>query len=123
MDTALKDRVVLVTGASTGIGAATARAYAQEGTRVALTYRNNVEKAEKVAAEIEAAGGQAFVVRLDLEDLPTVEAAAKAVIDHWGRIDVLVANAVRWGATARPTRVSASRTWRWRSGRLRSAPI
>ncbi|MDX3434238.1 SDR family NAD(P)-dependent oxidoreductase [Streptomyces sp. ME01-18a] len=102
MDTALKDRVVLVTGASTGIGAATARAYGQEGARVAITYRNNPEKAEKVASEIEAAGGQALVVRLDLEDLPTVEEAANTVIESWGGIDVLVANAVRWGGDGPP---------------------
>ncbi|MEY9836973.1 SDR family NAD(P)-dependent oxidoreductase [Streptacidiphilus sp. EB103A] len=102
MDTGLKDRVVLVTGASTGIGAATARAYGAEGARVAITYRNNPQKAEKVAAEVEAAGGQALVVRLDLEELSTVEQAATTVIEHWGGIDVLVANAVRWGGDGPP---------------------
>ncbi|MBQ0987925.1 SDR family oxidoreductase [Streptomyces sp. F63] len=102
MDTALKDRVVLVTGASTGIGAATARAYGQEGARVAVTYRSSLEKAEQVASELEAAGGQALVVRLDLEDLATVEEAARTVIGHWGGIDVLVANAVRWGGDGPP---------------------
>jgi 3-oxoacyl-[acyl-carrier protein] reductase len=102
MDTALKDRVVLVTGASTGIGAATARAYGQEGARVAITYRNNPEKAEKVAAQIEAVGSKALVVRLDLEDLRTVEGAANTIIDRWGGIDVLVANAVRWGGDGPP---------------------
>lgn len=102
MDSALKDRVVLVTGASTGIGAATARAYGREGAKVALTYRNNSEKAEKVAAEVEAAGGQSFVVRLDLEELDTVGAAVEAVVEHWGRVDVLVANAVRWGGDGPP---------------------
>ncbi|MET8704666.1 SDR family NAD(P)-dependent oxidoreductase [Kitasatospora sp. NPDC004723] len=102
METELKDRVVLVTGASTGIGAATARAYAQEGARVAISYRNNPEKAEKVVSEIEGAGGQAFAVRLDLEALETVEEAVAAVVAHWGRIDVLVANAVRWGGDGPP---------------------
>ncbi|MER7706349.1 SDR family NAD(P)-dependent oxidoreductase [Kitasatospora sp. NPDC097605] len=102
MDTALKDRVVLVTGASTGIGAATARAYAQEGARVAITYRDNPEKAERVASGIEGAGGRALAVRLDLEDLETVEEAVTAVVAHWGGIDVLVANAVRWGGDGPP---------------------
>lgn len=102
MDTALKDRVVLVTGASTGIGAATARAYGQEGARVAITYRNNPEKAEKVVSEIEAAGGRALAVRLDLEELSTVEAAVNTVVEKWGGIDVLVANAVRWGGDGPP---------------------
>ncbi|WP_158851776.1 SDR family NAD(P)-dependent oxidoreductase [Saccharothrix deserti] len=102
MDTGLKGRVVLVTGATTGIGAATARAYGREGARVAITYRNNREKAEKVAAEVEAAGGQALVVRLDLEDLPGIGGAAATVVEQWGGIDVLVANAVRWGGDAPP---------------------
>ncbi|MFF2023696.1 SDR family NAD(P)-dependent oxidoreductase [Streptomyces sp. NPDC058171] len=102
MDTALKDRVVLITGASTGIGAATARAYGEEGARVALTYRTNREKAEAVAARVEAAGGRALVVRLDLEDLPTVERATRTVVDRWGAVDVLVANAVRWGGDGPP---------------------
>ncbi|SOD63416.1 3-oxoacyl-[acyl-carrier protein] reductase [Streptomyces zhaozhouensis] len=102
MDTALRDRVVLVTGASTGIGAATARAYGQEGARVALTYRGSREKAEKVVSEIEAAGGRALAVRLDLEDLPTIEEAVTSVVEAWGGVDVLVANAVRWGGDGPP---------------------
>lgn len=102
METALKDRVVLVTGASKGIGAATARAFGQEGAKVAITYRNSPEMAEKVASGIESAGGQALVVRLDLEDLSTVEEAAGAAIEQWGGIDVLVANAVRWGGDGPP---------------------
>ncbi|MDV9175651.1 SDR family NAD(P)-dependent oxidoreductase [Streptomyces sp. W16] len=102
MDTALKDRVVLVTGASKGIGAATARAFGQEGARVAITYRDSPEKAEKVASGVEAAGGQALVVRLDLEALRSVEEAVNTVVDRWGGIDVLVANAVRWGGDGPP---------------------
>ncbi|GLF95493.1 SDR family NAD(P)-dependent oxidoreductase [Streptomyces yaizuensis] len=102
METALKDRVVLVTGASSGIGAATARAYGQEGARVAITYRNHPEKAEKVVSGIEGAGGQALAVRLDLEDLDTVEEAVATVAGQWGGIDVLVANAVRWGGDGPP---------------------
>ncbi|GAA2770216.1 SDR family NAD(P)-dependent oxidoreductase [Nonomuraea dietziae] len=102
MDTELRDRVVLVTGASSGIGAATARAFGREGARVAITYRSSRDKAEKVAAEVEAAGGQAYVVRLDLEDLPSVARAVEAVAGHWGDVEVLVANAVRWGGDAPP---------------------
>ena len=71
MNTDLSGRVVLITGASTGIGAATARAYGREGARVAITYRNHPDSAEKVAADVEASGGQAHIVRLDLEDLPS----------------------------------------------------
>lgn len=102
MNTDLNGRVVLITGASTGIGAATARAYGREGARVAITYRNHPDRAEKVAADVEAAGGQAYVVRLDLEDLPSIDRAVASVVEHWGGIDVLVANAVRWGGDGPP---------------------
>ncbi|GLW72041.1 beta-ketoacyl-ACP reductase [Kitasatospora phosalacinea] len=102
MDTELEGRVVLVTGASTGIGAATARAYGREGARVAVTYRHSPEKAGRVVAEIAAGGGQACAVRLDLEDLDGVERAVRAVVERWGGVDVLVANAVRWGGDGPP---------------------
>ncbi len=100
MDMGLRGRVVLVTGASTGIGAATARLYGADGARVALTYRTNRDKAEEVAAQVEQAGGEALTVRLDLEDRSGIGAAVSAVVERWGGVDVLVANAVRWGGTA-----------------------
>ncbi|WP_431899461.1 SDR family NAD(P)-dependent oxidoreductase [Nonomuraea sp. bgisy101] len=102
MDTDLNGRVVMVTGASSGIGAATARAYGREGARVAITYRSGRDKAEKVAADVEAAGGQAHVVPLDLDDPPSIDRAVADVIEHWGGIDVLVANAVQWGGDGPP---------------------
>ncbi|WP_043636696.1 SDR family NAD(P)-dependent oxidoreductase [Nonomuraea candida] len=102
MNTDLHGRVALITGASSGIGAATARAYGREGARVAITYRNHPDRAGKVAADVEAAGGQAHVVRLDLEDPATIDHAVAAVAERWGGIDVLVANAVRWGGDAPP---------------------
>ncbi|NUT45299.1 MAG: SDR family oxidoreductase [Thermoactinospora sp.] len=102
MNTDMTGRVALVTGASSGIGAATARAYGREGARVAITYRDNPGRAEKVAADVEAAGGQAYVVRLDLEDPPSVERAVASVTGRWGAVDVLVANAVRWGGDGPP---------------------
>ncbi|MFE5851890.1 SDR family NAD(P)-dependent oxidoreductase [Streptomyces sp. NPDC056500] len=102
MDTALKDRVVLVTGGSTGIGAATALAYGREGARVALTYRSRSRSADEVASRIETVGGQALTTHLDLEDLDSVERAVGAVVERWGSIDVLVANAVHWGGDGPP---------------------
>ncbi|MFE6104331.1 SDR family NAD(P)-dependent oxidoreductase [Streptomyces laurentii] len=102
MDTALRDRTVLVTGGSSGIGAATARAFAREGARVALTYHRNEKKAVHVVAGIEAAGGRALAVRLDLTAPSTVGEAVAAVAARWGAVDVLVANAVHWGGDAPP---------------------
>ncbi|MEV5341635.1 SDR family NAD(P)-dependent oxidoreductase [Streptomyces sp. NPDC052676] len=93
MELGLKDKVVLVTGGSGGIGRPLARAYAAEGAKVALTYLNRVESAKAVAAEIEAAGGQALPVRLDLTDRQSIERAVAEVSAQWGGIDVLVVNA------------------------------
>src|SRR5215203_5009080 len=96
MDTGLASKVALVTGASSGIGAATATALGREGARVALTYRGNETAAQAVAARVRDAGGEAMAVGLALEDPDSISTAIAEVIDHWGGIDALVANAVRW---------------------------
>jgi len=87
------ERVVVVTGASSGVGRACARAFGQRGDRVALLARNT-EALDKAAAEIEQAGGDAFVCTVDMADADAVEAAAAAIEAHWGRIDVWVNNAM-----------------------------
>jgi 3-oxoacyl-[acyl-carrier protein] reductase len=101
LDLGLDRRVVLVTGSSQGIGAAAATGFAREGARVAVTYRHDRARAEKVAARVLEAGGEPMVVFYDLADHDTIRAATGAVLDRWGRIDVLVNNAVDWG-TRRP---------------------
>jgi 3-oxoacyl-[acyl-carrier protein] reductase len=100
METGLQQRVVLVTGGSAGIGAATAAAFAREGARVAITYQKDERSAAAVVAAITQAGGEAFATAMDLEDLPSVQRAVDAVLRQWGTVDVLVANAVRWGGSA-----------------------
>lgn len=100
MDLGLKERVALVTGSSRGIGRAAARLFAEEGARVGVTYRNDADSAEAVAEEIREAGGEALVVFLDLASRASIHEAARALLEQWGRIDILVNNAVEWGTRA-----------------------
>jgi NAD(P)-dependent dehydrogenase (short-subunit alcohol dehydrogenase family) len=106
-------KVALVTGASRGIGRATAIALAAKGFDVALGARTVHEgegrddarpgsaplpgSLESTAAEVEAHGVRALPVRMDLHDRESLEAAVVTVLDQWGRIDVLVNNAVDTG--------------------------
>jgi NAD(P)-dependent dehydrogenase (short-subunit alcohol dehydrogenase family) len=96
MDTQLAGRRVLVTGGSSGIGRATAIAFGREGATVALTYRSDRDAANRVMAEVEAAGGEGFCVSLDLSEPASIESAVEQVVRRFGGLDVLVANAVRW---------------------------
>ncbi|MFW5739681.1 MAG: 3-oxoacyl-[acyl-carrier-protein] reductase [Myxococcota bacterium] len=89
----LDDKVALVTGASRGIGRATAKALAARGARVFVNYRDNEEAASQVVADIEAAGGHATIVRFDVADSKAVDAAVSDVAKSCGRLDIVVANA------------------------------
>lgn len=87
----LNGRIALVTGASQGIGRACAMALAKAGAQVALAARNTTKLAE-VAAEIEAFGGHATPFELDLASEESIKAATKAVVAHYGKIEILVNN-------------------------------
>jgi len=89
----LKNKAVLITGASTGIGAAVARGLGQAGARVAVHYRGSRSEAEAVARDVEAAGGQALLVQADVTDTASVDRMVAAVHEAFGRIDVLINNA------------------------------
>jgi NAD(P)-dependent dehydrogenase (short-subunit alcohol dehydrogenase family) len=89
---AVRDQVVLVTGASYGIGEATARRLARAGATVLLVART-ADQLEVVAGEIRAGGGTAFVYPANLADPAAVEELARTVLAEHGRVDVLVSNA------------------------------
>ena len=88
----LKDRVALITGASQGIGRATALLFTECGARVVLAARS-ADKLAAVEAEIKQAGGQALAVTLDVSDEEQVKSGIKQALEHFGHIDILVNNA------------------------------
>ena len=90
--TGLQGRIALVTGASQGIGRACALELAKAGATVALAARNEVKLAE-VAAEIEAAGGKAAAFALDVASGESISAGAKAILERFGKVEILVNNA------------------------------
>ncbi len=90
----LKGQTAIVTGANSGIGEGVARHLAVAGANVAINYIANPEAAEAIATEINAGtGGRAIAVKADVSDQAQVQAMFKAVIERFGTVDVLVANA------------------------------
>jgi NAD(P)-dependent dehydrogenase (short-subunit alcohol dehydrogenase family) len=91
---ALAGKIVMVTGATSGIGLLTARKLAASGAKVILVART-LEKLEETAGIIRANGGEAFVYPCDLSDLDAIDAMAEAVLRDLGHVDVLINNAGR----------------------------
>ncbi|MDR0244039.1 MAG: SDR family oxidoreductase [Burkholderia sp.] len=94
----LQDKIALISGAGTGIGAATARRFAAEGARVMLCGRRR-EPLEQVVRDITAAGGDAAWIQADATDDASIGRAVDATVERFGRLDVMVNNAVNytWG--------------------------
>jgi NAD(P)-dependent dehydrogenase (short-subunit alcohol dehydrogenase family) len=88
----LKDKVALITGGGSGIGEATAKLFAKEGARVAVLGRKR-EKLDKVVEAIRRDGGEAEAVAGDVSDYGDMERAVREVVDRWGRLDIVFANA------------------------------
>ena len=105
----LHDRVALITGASRGIGASTAKILAQRGARVAVSART-VSDLEAVGHSIQKDGGKALVVPCDVMNPSRVSAMIEAVLNKWGRLDILVNNA-GLGTPAKPVEEITPEEW------------
>lgn len=93
MEKILAGQRALVTGANSGIGAATARALAKAGARVAINYLFNEADALALVNEIQADGGEAIAIKADVSQADQVQAMFEQMLKTWGTIDILVANA------------------------------
>ncbi len=94
----VEGRVCIVTGAAQGIGATYARALAEEGAKIVVS---DIDDAGQVAAEIEAAGGEAAAISCDVSDWNACRELIAQTVDRFGRIDVLVNNAAIFGTLDR----------------------
>ena len=92
----LKGRLAVITGASRGVGAAIAKAYAGEGAHVILVSRNS-NALEELDDQIKLKGGPATLVPMDLTDFDTIDNLGKQIFERWGKLDILVGNAAILG--------------------------
>lgn len=92
-ETNLTGLVAVVTGASLGIGRATAIALAKAGAKVVVNYRSHREQAEEVVQHIAAAGGEAFAIAADVADYDAIERLVAETVARFGRLDIAVSNA------------------------------
>ena len=93
MDLGLKDKVAIITGASRGIGAASAKALAHHGAAVVINYIKSKDKAEELLDEIKKAGGKGMVCQADVRNQDAVNDKVESSLNEFGKIDILVNNA------------------------------
>jgi 3-oxoacyl-[acyl-carrier protein] reductase len=93
MDLGLKDKVVLVTGGSRGIGQACALGFAREGAQVVINYAGNDEAAQKTLGEIEKLGAKGKALKFDVANAQACQEAIEGIVKEMGKLDVLVNNA------------------------------
>jgi len=95
LDMGIKGKVVLITGASRGIGASAAKLFAMHGAKVVVNYLSGKTDADFVVKDIKASGGEAIAVQCDIRDRIQVKQMLSKTVDYFGSVDVLVNNAVK----------------------------
>jgi 3-oxoacyl-[acyl-carrier protein] reductase len=93
MEIRFDNKVALVTGASSGIGRATAKEFAKTGAKVVVHYNVSLEDAEAVVDDIKTAGGEAIALQADVSKKEEVDTLVKATLDRFGTVDILINNA------------------------------
>lgn len=89
----MNGKVAIITGASRGIGAATAKLFAQHGAKVVVNYVNNRSAAEEVVESIREKGGQSIAIQADVRNQDQMNSLVNETISHFGKVDILVNNA------------------------------
>jgi len=110
MDTKLRGKVALITGASGGIGSAIARQFAAEGARLMLHYNHGRDRISKLQREL--TGVESLIVRADLTREVDARRLFTRARDHFGRVDTLVANAGAWETRDVPLHEMSLRQWK-----------
>jgi len=110
MNISLENQVAIITGGSRGIGAATVKLFAEAGARVVLSYRRTAREAQELAR---ACGGNSRVVavRADVAKMVDAKQLVATAIRHFGRLDILVANAGIWNYAPLPVEKMTEREW------------
>jgi short-subunit dehydrogenase len=107
MANSLQGKVILITGASSGFGEDAARLFAREGCQVVLAARR-LERLQSIAADIHKMGGEAFAIQVDVNESDAICDMVQAVLDRYGRIDILFNNAgfgsLNWFENLKPER-------------------
>ncbi|MEH7558775.1 SDR family NAD(P)-dependent oxidoreductase, partial [Priestia megaterium] len=89
----LKDKVVVITGASKGIGRAMAVRFGQEQAKVVINYRSSEAEGLEVLRDVEAAGGEGIIVKADVSKEEDIKKLIKTAVDHFGTLDIMINNA------------------------------